>query len=82
MRLAGLWKVADARGSQAIAKAYIEFLYSPEGQEIRQAVRAPIQNRRPVGYRRDFLDHYRPNVTYYLPAETRRRTAALTSRSA
>lgn len=27
-------KVADARGSQAIAKAYIEFLYSPEGQEI------------------------------------------------
>lgn len=46
---------------------------SPEGEEIRQAVRAPVQNRQPVGYRRDFLDEYRPNHTYYLPAETRRR---------
>lgn len=46
---------------------------SPEGKEIRQAVRAPVQNRQPVGYRRDFLDDYQPNVTYYLSAETRRR---------
>jgi sulfate transport system substrate-binding protein len=27
-------KVADARGSREIAKAYLEFLYSPEGQKI------------------------------------------------
>ena len=27
-------KVADARGSQDIAKAYLDFLYTPEGQEI------------------------------------------------
>ncbi|QKT03383.1 Fic family protein [Ectothiorhodospiraceae bacterium 2226] len=46
---------------------------SPEGEDIRQAVRAPIQSRKPVGYRRDFLDDYQPNVTYYLPAETRQR---------
>ena len=46
---------------------------SPEGQSVRQAVRAPIQNRQPTGYQRDFLDGYRPNVTYYLPPETRRR---------
>jgi hypothetical protein len=46
---------------------------SPEAQDIKDAVRAPIQNRRPVGYQRDFLDDYRPNVTYFLPAETRQR---------
>ena len=46
---------------------------SPEGEEIKQAVRAPLQSRQPVGYRRDFLDDYQPNVTCYLPAETRLR---------
>jgi hypothetical protein len=46
---------------------------SPEAKAIREAVRAPIQNRRPVGYQRAFLDDYRPNVTYYLPAEMRQR---------
>lgn len=46
---------------------------SPVAEEIRATVRAPIQNRRPVGYRRAFLDDYRPNETHYLPAETRER---------
>lgn len=46
---------------------------SPVAEEIRATVRAPIQNRRPVGYRRAFLDDYRPNETHYLPAETRQR---------
>lgn len=46
---------------------------SPEGEAVRQAVRAPIQNRQPVGYNRKFLDAYRPNQTFYLPEEIRRR---------
>lgn len=46
---------------------------SPEGQESKNAVRAPIQDRRPVGYQRAFLDNYRPNETWYLPAATRQR---------
>ena len=46
---------------------------SPEGAAIKQAVREPIQNRQPVGYERAFLDDYRPNDTFYLPAETRQR---------
>jgi hypothetical protein len=50
---------------------------SAEAEAIREAVRAPIQKRRPVGYRRDFLDDYRPNVTNYLPAETRQRLLAM-----
>jgi sulfate transport system substrate-binding protein len=27
-------KVVDARGTRAVAQAYLEFLYSPEGQEL------------------------------------------------
>ncbi|NHA16066.1 Fic family protein [Thioalkalivibrio sp. XN279] len=46
---------------------------SAEGEAIRRAVRAPLHHRRPVGYQRSFLDAYRPNVTFYLPADTRRR---------
>jgi len=42
---------------------------SPEGEVIKQAVREPIQNRRPVGYNRAFLDAYRPNDTFYLAQE-------------
>ncbi len=44
---------------------------SPEAEEVRQAIRAPIGQRRPVGYQRAFLDGYRPNVTFYLPPDTR-----------
>ena len=44
---------------------------SPEAGEIKRAVREPIQRRRPVGYERAFLDAYRPNETFYLPAATR-----------
>ena len=44
---------------------------SPEAEALKRAIRAPIPERQPVGYERAFLDDYRPNVTYYLPAETR-----------
>ena len=50
---------------------------SPEGESVKRAVGAPIQHRRPVGYDRTFLDRYRPNETFYLPGETRRRLRAL-----
>lgn len=46
---------------------------SPEADAIKQAVRSPIQSRRPVGYQRKFLEDYRPNESYYLSAVTRRR---------
>ena len=46
---------------------------SPEAEAVKRAIRAPIQQGQPVGYRRALLDDYRPNVTCYLPAETRQR---------
>lgn len=63
--------VAGSATVEARGEVYVPI--SPEADAIKQAVRAPIQNRRPVGYQRDFLDDYRPNETHYLPAETRRR---------
>jgi len=59
------------RGHPARVEVYPPI--SPEAEAIKQAVREPIQHRRPVGYQRAFLDDYRPNVTYYLPAEMRQR---------
>ena len=57
---------ADMRG-----EVYLPI--SPAGDAIRQAVREPIQNRRPVGYNRAFLDSYHPNDTFYLSSEIRQR---------
>lgn len=53
------------------ARAEVYVPLSPQGQETKEAVRAPIQDRQPVGYDLDFLDDYRPNVSYYLPEQTR-----------
>ena len=50
---------------------------SSEGKAIKQAVRNPIQQRHPVGYNRAFLDDYRPNESFYLPADTRQRLLEL-----
>ena len=50
---------------------------SPEGAEIRAYVRLPRQQRRPVGYKIEFLEAYQPNVTAYLPARLREQLYAL-----
>jgi hypothetical protein len=39
---------------------------SAEGQAIRDSVQQPVVRRSPVGYRREFLDRYEPNVTSYI----------------
>lgn len=46
---------------------------SAEAELIKQAIRQPLHLRQPAGYNRAFLDAYRPNETYYLPAQTRQR---------
>ena len=53
----------------ATAETYIPT--SPEGAEIRAYVRLPRQQRRPVGYKIEFLEAYQPNVTAYLPLKLR-----------
>ncbi len=56
---------------EARGEAYIPI--SPDGEAIKKAFREPLQNRQPVGYNRAFLDAYRPNESFYLSADTRRR---------
>lgn len=63
--------IAGSATVEGRGEAYVPI--SSQAEAIKRAVRAPIQQRQPVGYRRDFLDDYRPNLTYYLPAETRQR---------
>ena len=65
-----------AEGAAVEAPGEIYAPISPETEAVRQAIRAPIQKRESVGYQRAFLDDYRPNVTYYLPAATRQRLLA------
>ncbi len=41
------------------------------GVQIQAEVGKPLSVRKPVGYRREFLDKYRPNVSVYLSAKER-----------
>lgn len=45
---------------------------SADSQDILAYVCQPLQARKPVGYQRDFLDAYQPNVSAYLSAPLRR----------
>ncbi len=46
---------------------------SREAKEIQKSVRQPAAARRPVGYRADFLESYRPNLDFYLSPDDRKR---------
>lgn len=45
---------------------------SADSREVLGYVDQPLSARKPVGYQRDFLQAYEPNVTWYLPAPLRR----------
>ena len=52
---------------------------SEPARQIAAHVRQAIQQRQPVGYRREFLDNYQPNQSYYLPAALRAELSSLGS---
>lgn len=54
----------------AEAESYVPL--SDAGREVRDYVRQPIQQRKPVGYNREFVESYRPNETFYLPPDIRK----------
>lgn len=45
---------------------------SPDSRDVLAYVAQPLAARRPVGYQREFLDAYVPDVTHYLPLPLRR----------
>jgi Fic family protein len=63
----------SAKGEVGQFSAEIYVPISAEGSRLRDLVRRPVTLRTPVGYQREFLLNYRPNETWYLPAQTRTR---------
>ena len=45
--------------------------FSGASEDVRVAVARPLAHRPPAGYERAFLDDYRPNRSFYLPARLR-----------
>ena len=61
----------EGRGELVAGAAQVEgegvsIPLSPSGAEIRNYLRQPPVARKPAGYNRQFLDSYRPNVSFYL----------------
>ena len=50
---------------------------SEESARVRALATAPIQQREPIGYERDLLESYRPNVDSYLTQEEKTRLASI-----
>ena len=67
---------ADAEDTEE-TKLTLTLKPSPAGQEIFNEISKPVQERKRVGYVRGFLDAYRPNETFYLPAKVRQELAAI-----
>lgn len=70
---------ASSTPRQGVSQPAIE-QYLPltsEAQAIRDAIRLPLHQRQPVGYQAAFLEAYRPNATFYLPAAIRHELFAL-----
>ena len=47
----------------------LTFPLSPSAKKVHEHVTLPLQNRSNVGFNRDFLDEYRPNISSYLTDE-------------
>lgn len=50
---------------------------SDKGKEVQVLINRSLQERKPVGYNRDFLEIYRPNITHYLTPEEKERLAKM-----
>src|SRR5208282_1812683 len=53
---------------------------STAGAKIQHQLSQPVTVRKPVGYNREFLDGYRPNIRFYLSAEDRAGLASIGTR--
>jgi Fic family protein len=69
--------VTEATPERAAAKEETLIPLSEAGERIRDLVTAPIQKRTPVGYRRGFLESYRPNIDSYLTKEDTAKLSAM-----
>jgi Fic/DOC family len=72
--IALVYKAVSGAEAQLAGVAELELYVSvsAEGAAIRDQVRRALMHRRPVGYRREFLQAYLPGTTFYLPESLRR----------
>lgn len=68
---------AQTKRPQAVQAQETRVPLSAEGNVCRDLLMRPLSAREPVSYRREFLDAYIPNTSFYLPLETRQHLAAL-----
>lgn len=66
--------VAEAKAEE---KTETRIPLSEASGEIRHYLKKPVGERKPVGYDREFLESYRPNVTFYLSAADRETLAKM-----
>ena len=66
------YKLSENYGEQ-IFKNDTSIPIAPESEKIRMHLIQPVQFRRPVSYRREFLEKYQPNRTFYLSEELRKK---------
>jgi len=52
------------------------YCFSKQSQKAIERVSCPIYERRPTAYNEEWLNSYRPNVTFYCPLAIRRELAA------
>ncbi len=69
--------VEKALGAIAVEPKISAIPLSEAGTRIREIVTAPIQQREPAGYHREFLETYRPNIDRYLNFEEIERLEAI-----
>lgn len=60
-----------ATAAEGLAQAELYVPVSPGGARIRDRVRQALMHRRPIGYRREFLEAYLPGETFYLSESLR-----------
>lgn len=70
---ARLYKLPSKEKKEAQGRNIHVILLSPEAEDIQEQISRPVQARTPVGYNIQFLDEYRPNMTYYLSESIRQR---------
>ncbi|BAU51876.1 Fic family protein [Mucilaginibacter gotjawali] len=69
--------VVHNEAATAVAENESLIPLSESGKRIHALVTAPIQQRKPIGYQREFLESYRPNIDSYLTDEEKAKLGAI-----
>lgn len=69
--------VEEVADSSEGAQPFQGIPLAPDAQEVLQLVIRPLSERTPVGYQRDWVESYRPGVTWYLSQADRMRLSAM-----